>query len=128
MCNVENKNPEGYIFDFEKLQVYKGSLQFVKNIFKISSDLPRNYQFSIGDQIRRAALPIVNNIAEGSGKIYKKGKSQFYRISLNSARECIPMLTLLEQEKIVGEEYIIDLRKKCIYICNMLGKLIYSLN
>ncbi len=128
MCNVENKNSESYIFDFEKLQVYKEGLQFVKNIFKISSDLPRNYQFSIGDQIRRAALSIVNNIAEGSGKIYKKEKSQFYRISLNSARECIPMLTLLEQEKIVEEKYIIDLRKECIYICNMLGKLISCLN
>lgn len=127
MCNVENKEPERYIFDFEKLQVYKESRQFLREIFKISSNLPRNYQFSIGDQIRRAAISIVNNIAEGSGKIYKKEKSQFYRVSLNSARECIPMLSFLEEEKIIDNNCYLELRKNCIYICNMLGKLIGSL-
>ena len=122
MCNVENKN--NYIIDFVRLEVYKEGLKFVKNIFKISSDLPRSYQYSVGDQIRRAALSILNNIAEGSGKIYKKEKSQFYRISLNSARECIPMLTLLSEDKVINGDVHSNLRKDCIYICNMLGRLI----
>lgn len=109
------------------MQVYKLGIGFSRKIFKITSGLHRNYQFSIGDQIRRAAISIVNNIAEGSGKIYKKEKSQFYRISLNSARECIPMLTFLEEEHIINKDCHLGLRKDCIYICNMLGKLIASL-
>jgi len=115
---------EKYTFDFERLKVYELSLGFVHKIFKITKDLPRDYQFSLADQLRRAALSIVNNIAEGSGKISKKEKSQFYRIALSSARECIPMLTILTKEKLVSENEGDSLREDCIYICNMLGKLI----
>ncbi len=120
MCNVKDK----YIFDFEKLKVYELSLEFVRKIFRISKELSRDYQFSLGSQIRRAALSVVNNIAEGSGKNSKKEKSQFYRISLSSARECIPMLTLLSKEKLISESAANDLRESCIHICNMLGRLI----
>lgn len=124
MLNQKTK----YIFDFEKLKVYEISLEFIRKIFNISKTLPRDYQYSLGDQIRRASLSIVNNIAEGSGKISKKGKIQFYSIALNSARECVPMLTILEKEKIIPETEIIILRDNCIYICNMLGKLIANIS
>lgn len=115
---------EKYIFDFEKLKVYEMSLDFVREIFRITKNIPRDYQYSLGDQLRRAALSIVNNIAEGSGKISKKEKSQFYRTALTSARECIPMLTILDKERIALESELESLRKNCIHICNMLGKLI----
>ncbi len=120
MCNGKEK----YIFDFEKLRVYEISLEFVRQIFNVTKELPREYQYSVGDQLRRAALSIVNNIAEGSGKISKKEKAQFYRTSLNSARECVPMLTILDKEKLTSVE---GLRNQCIYICNMLGKLVSSI-
>lgn len=118
---------EKYIFDFEKLKVYEASLEFIKRIFKITKDLLRDYQFSVADQLRRAALSIVNNIAEGSGKLSKKEKSQFYRTSLNSARECIPMLTILSKEELILEVDYNNLRERCIYVCNMLGKLTAAL-
>lgn len=118
---------EKYIFDFEKLKVYEMGLEFVQKIFKLTKDSERNYRFSLGDQLNRAALSIINNIAEGSGKISKREKSQFYRISLNSARECIPMLTLLNKENIILESVYESLREYCIHICNMLGKLIASI-
>jgi four helix bundle protein len=120
MCNGKDK----YIFDFEKLKVYGMSLEFIRNIFRITKELPRDYQYSLGDQIRRASLSILNNIAEGSGKNSKREKAQFYRISLSSARECIPMLTILNKEKLVPESATNDLRESCIHICNMLGRLI----
>jgi four helix bundle protein len=115
---------EKYIFDFERLKVYDLSMEFVRGVFYITKELPREYQHSLADQLRRAALSIINNIAEGSGKISKKEKSQFYRISLNSARECIPMLTILGKEKLISESEHNSLRKDCIHICNMLGRLI----
>ena len=118
---------EKYTFDFEKLKVYEMGLEFVRKIFKITKDLTRDYQFSLGSQLRRAALSIVNNIAEGSGKMSKKEKSQFYRISLNSARECIPMLSILGIEKLISEFENNSLRKDCIHICNMLGRLIAAI-
>ncbi|MBF0123259.1 MAG: four helix bundle protein [Candidatus Omnitrophica bacterium] len=117
---------EKYVFDFEKLKVYEMGLDFVRAIFAVAKEFPRDYQYSVGDQLRRAALSIVNNIAEGSGKLSKKEKAQFYRIALNSARECIPMLTILSKDNIVPEADANGLRENCIHICNMLGKLISS--
>ena len=118
---------ENYTFDFEKLEVYKKALKFIRNVFKVNNKLVRDYRFSIGDQFTRAALSIANNIAEGSGKQTKKAKAQFYKIALNSLRECIPMITLLYLEKQLSEETYVNLRSDCVYIGNMIGKLIKSL-
>ena len=123
---MENQN--GYEFDFERLVVYRKSLEFVKSVFRITRELPREYQYSIADQLRRAALSIVNNLAEGSGKLSKKEKAQFYRVSLNSTRECVPMLTVLSQEKQIAAPVHQQLRGDVVYVANMLGKLIGSLN
>lgn len=68
---------EEYIFDFEKLKVYEMALDFVRHIFLITKKIPWEYRYSLGDQIRRASLSIVNNIAEGSGKISKKENHSF---------------------------------------------------
>lgn len=73
-------------------------------------------------------MQIVNNIAEGSGKKTAKSKMQFYSFSLDSARECIPMITLLFNQKVINEETCRFLREECIGICRMLGKLIGSTN
>jgi four helix bundle protein len=118
---------EKYTFDFERLKVYEMGLDFVRKIFSLTKDLARDYQFSLGDQLRRAALSIVNNIAEGSGKLSKKEKSQLYRVSLNSARECIPMLTILDKERLISESDYNKSREHCIHICNMLGRLISAI-
>lgn len=133
MCNVERKkqksetNKKEYIFDFEKLEVYKMGIQFVRTIFKMTANLPKEYVFSLGEQIKRAALSIVNNIAEGSGKISKKEKAKFYRIALSSARECIPMLTILKEEQVITMQIHEELREKGLHISNMLGRLVASL-
>ena len=114
-----------YIFDFEKLEVYKLALEYTNEVYSLTLKFRKEFQYSLCDQLRRATLSICNNIAEGSGKSGKSRK-QFYNYSLDSARECIPMITLsLMQSQIdrVKENY---LRKKCIHICNMLDKLIVS--
>ncbi|OGC21333.1 hypothetical protein A3J90_02470 [candidate division WOR-1 bacterium RIFOXYC2_FULL_37_10] len=115
-------------FDFEKLTVYQFSIKLFRKILSITKELPRNLQFSLGEQIRRATLSICNNLAEGSGKESKKEKTYFYGVSLNSARECIPMITILFEEEIIKEELYIELRKSYYEITSMLKGLIRSLN
>lgn len=71
MCDVssvmENEYKE-YKFDFERLDVYQESLEFVHMVFSITKNYSKEIQYSLGDQFRRAALSISNNIAEGSRK------------------------------------------------------------
>src|SRR3989338_3903577 len=116
-----------YIFDFERLEVYQKSLEFLLSIYRITRPLPREYQFSLADQLRRAGLSILNNLAEGSGKLSKKEKAQFYKTSLNSARECVPMLTVLVREKQIVEGTHQTMREEVVHITNILGRLIAAL-
>lgn len=114
-------------FDFEKLKVYQFSIKLFRKILKITKGLPRDLQFSLGDQIRRAALSVCNNLAEGSGKESKKEKNYFFNVSLHSTRECIPMITILYEEGIVDQETYKALRSDCREITSMLTGLIRSL-
>ncbi len=111
-----------YVFDFERLDVYKMALEFTNQIFSLTLNFRKEIQYSLGDQFRRAALSICNNIAEGSRK-GGKAKGQFYDYAFDSARECVPMISLSVMQGQIDkakEEY---LRDQCIQICNMLYKL-----
>ena len=88
----------GYEFDFERLNVYQKALDFTNEIFTITLNFRRKIQYSLGDQFRRAALSICNNLAEGSRKS-AKGRKQFYDYALDSARECVPMISLSIKQK-----------------------------
>lgn len=122
---AEAKNE--YVFDFERLEVYRKAMELVVTVFRVTRPLPREYQYSVGDQLRRAALSILNNLAEGSGKLSEKEKAQFYKTSLNSARECIPMFTVLMKEHQLPEAQHQTLRQETVHIANMLGRLVASI-
>jgi len=107
-----------YVFDFERLKVYQRALEFTNKVFSSTKDFHHTLQYSLGDQFKRAALSICNNIAEGSAKQTKNAKVQFYGYSMDSARECIPMITLsLKQKEIdraIITTYVRNVKKSVI--------------
>ena len=111
-------------FDFERLVVYQKALDFIELVFSFCDKLPMNMQSSLGDQLRRASLSIANNIAEGSGQQSAKKKKLFYDISLNSCRECVPVMAIAHRRKLLGLGEINDLRERCFEISKMLRGLI----
>ena len=120
---VESKRHE---FDFENLFVYQKGLKFVNAILSLSEGFPARVQYSLGEQLRRAVLSIVNNIAEGSDKRTTKERVQFYRTALSSARECIPMLTICRDQEYIPSPVHDELRTDCLELCRMLRGLINS--
>jgi len=123
---MQTKEAQQFNFDFEKLDVYKRALDFIDKVFDLTDNFSRNVQFSLGGQFRRAALSIINNIAEGSGKKSKDEKRRFYRYSLDSARECVPMITICLRRGQIDRQTHDRLREDCIIICQMLAKLILA--
>ena len=113
-------------FDFERLEVYKFAMDFTDEVFETTESFSQRVQFSLGDQFRRAALSVCNNIAEGSGRSTHKAKLQLYGYALDSARECIPMITLSLRRNYIDEEKHGALREKVVSICNMLSRLMKS--
>ena len=86
-------------YGFEKLEVWKLGMDLVSDVYKIAGKFPDEEKFSLTSQIRRAAISVPLNIAEGSARRSKKEFASFVRIALGSLVE---VKTCLEIAKNLG--------------------------
>jgi four helix bundle protein len=114
-------------FGFEKVDVYKKSIAFADKIYKITKNFPSNENYGLISQIRRASISISCNIAEGSGRHYKKDFAQFLRIARSSVYECVPLLEIALKEKYIKKSAFGELIIDCNELAKMLNGLIRSL-
>ena len=91
-------------FKFEKLDVWKRSIDFADELFQIADDLPQKYQFSLGEQLRRAALSVPTNIAEGSGRDSEKSQAYFYRVAKGSVYETVSLMVMMGKRGTLSRE------------------------
>jgi four helix bundle protein len=89
-------------FGFEKLRVYQDSLNFSKEIYKLTKNFPKDELFGITSQLRRAALSLGLNIAEGTSLTKTEFRS-FLRRARGSVYECVPLLSLSLDNEIFPE-------------------------
>jgi four helix bundle protein len=90
-------------FEFEKLDVYQASLDFVVVADRVAENLPRGRAY-LKDQLRRASNSIPSNIAEGVGEYSPQEKVRFYRIARRSAVECASHLFVCRRLDLVEEQ------------------------
>jgi len=76
-----------YLKSYKELIVWQKSIQLVKEIFILTEKLPKSEIYGLVSQMRRAAVSIPSNIAEGYGRRSAKEYAQFYSISYGSALE-----------------------------------------
>ena len=76
-----------YNFTYRKLNVYQASKKLVTEIYKLIDAFPRQDIYALGDQMRRAAVSIPSNIAEGTAKVSPKEQFHFLEISYGSLME-----------------------------------------
>ena len=98
------------MFKFETLEVWKKSVEFANLMIEIADCIPRNYQYSFGDQLRRAGLSVPNCIVEGNGRRSTKESNQLYNVSKGSVYECINIIIILDMRKLIDWS-IFDKRK-----------------
>lgn len=72
---------------YKELEIWKESIDLVKEIYQITSDFPDTEKFGLQSQIRRAAVSVPSNIAEGFSRESKKEFIKFLQISLGSLFE-----------------------------------------
>jgi len=91
---------------YKDLDVWKKSIELVKEVYILAKHLPKEETYALSDQIRRSAISIPSNIAEGSGRNGTKEYLQFLYIALGSLCE-------LETQIIIAREigYINNIEK-----------------
>ncbi len=75
------------ILSHKSLEVYKMALKLVKEIYSITKLFPKEEQYVLVSQIRRAAISVISNIAEGASRISKAEKKRFFEIARGSLVE-----------------------------------------
>ena len=90
---------------FRDLDVWKLSIEFVKNIYQITNKFPKSELFGLASQLRRAAISIPSNIAEGQGRNSSKEFKQFLGVAQGSLAEVETQLIISNEiNYLIGEE------------------------
>jgi four helix bundle protein len=114
------------MFSFEKLEVWKKSVNLCEELLILADQVSKSDRYSVGEQLRRAAISVSNNIAEGGGRNYKKEKVYFYNIARGSIYEIVNLLEICKRRKHLGEDVHTSLYQKAEEIAKMLSGLIGS--
>lgn len=111
----------------ENLQVWKESLDFVKDIYALTREFPDSERYSLVSQMRRAAVSVPTNIAEGAARRSRKEYLQFLYISRGSLSEIDTLLQITLSLKIVEPTDYERVKEKSDLIGRLFTGLIKSL-
>ena len=105
-----------YEYNFEKLEVWKFSIDFAKKVYEITESFPDIEKFGLISQIRRAVVSISSNVAEGYAKQSLKDQARFTEMAFGSLMEILNQMILSFKLKFIKEKDYIDIRN---YIENL---------
>jgi four helix bundle protein len=97
---------------FEDLEVYQVAREFRKAMYRVAKRLPNEEKFGLISQIRRAAVSLTNNIAEGHGRFHFLEQIRFMLQSRGSLEELLDDLNVCEDETYLAIEEIEPLRQE----------------
>jgi len=103
-------NKESPHSTFEDLEVYQVAREFRKTMYRVAKRLPDIEKFGLASQMRRAALSLTNNIAEGHGRFHFLDQIKFTLQSRGSLEELIDDLNVCEDEQYLLVEEIVSLK------------------
>jgi len=118
------QNTKKIIKDFSDLFAWQESHKLVIFVYKLTKKFPEDEKFGLTSQIKRAAVSITSNIAEGFGRNTKKDKMQFYAIAKGSVYETDNQLKIALDLKYIQEgDYTVakDNISKCLRLISGLA-------
>jgi four helix bundle protein len=97
---------------FEDLEVYKAAREFRKAMYAVSRHLPELEKHDLGRQIRRAAVSLTNNMAEGHGRFHYPDQIRFFLHSRGSLEELVDDLNVCLDENYLSAGQIETLKEQ----------------
>ena len=105
--------------NYKKLNVWISSISLVKNIYNLTRKFPKEEMFVLTQQLRRAAISIPSNIAEGAGRNSNAQFKNFLQISIGSCYEAETQLIISKELEYISEEELETISKELDSIMKM---------
>ena len=111
------------MFGFRKLQVWQMARDLVLEIYRLTQTYPSEEKFGLVSQINRAAISVVSNLAEGSGRASRKDQAHFTQISYGSLMELACQLEISKELGFIEEDSWNALNEKMKIVADKLSAL-----
>lgn len=105
----------------EGLEVYRQAREFRRAMYRLARTLPADERFNLTSQIRRAAVSLTNNIAEGYGRFHYKESMHFLRTARGSLEELRDDLSVCADEQYADDQLVTDLMRRAEDIRRLLN-------
>jgi len=113
--------------DFRELIVWQKSIDLVERVYQITNSFPKEEMFSLTSQIRRSAISIPSNVAEGFGRKSTLDYIHFLHIARGSLYELQTQFEISNRVKYLSENDLKSTIEECKEVEKMLNGLIASL-
>jgi len=115
------------IHDFKDMRIWQKGIGVVKDIYKVTKRFPREELYGLTSQMRRSAVSIPSNIAEGFRRYHNKEYKQFLYIAMGSCAELETQIIISHELDYLHNNDKMEMIEKLTYICQMINKLIKKL-
>ena len=115
------------IESYKDLEVWQMAMTLAEDCYRLTAQFPKDEIYGMSSQIKRAAVSIPANIAEGYGRDQTGSFLQFLRIAQGSARELETHLILTDRIRLADIQSLMPLQDKCERISKMLRALIRAI-
>jgi four helix bundle protein len=115
------------MFNFEKLEVRQKAIAFAELIYTETQAFPTEERFGLTNQIRRAAVSISSNIAEGSSRSSKNDFARFAEIAAGSVFEAVSQAFVARRQSFLSEDQFRNVYTAAEELSRMLSGLRKSL-
>lgn len=123
---IVNKNSK--IKNFKDLRIWQEGIKLVKDIYFLTKSFPKDEIYGLSSQMRRSAVSIPSNIAEGFRRYHNKEYKQFLYITLGSCAELETQVIIAHDLEYINKNAKEEITKNIQYICRMVFKLIQKLD
>ena len=106
---------------FEDLEVYRRAREFRKAMYAVARRLPDREQFELASQIRRAAVSLTNNIAEGHGRYHYLDQIKFQLQARGSLVELIDDLNICSDENYLPSNEAAELKERAAEVHRLIN-------
>ena len=99
-------------YSYKNLEAYKESKTLVKQVYTLLRKFPREEQYALCDQLRRAVISVPSKIAEGLGRVSTKEQIHFLEIAYGSLREVDCQLDIAKDLAYISDDELSDVEKQ----------------